>query len=215
MLAYLDVVLTHSETWLGTKASPAGVLYFHVHNPMISSKQMLSNEKLEDEILKTYKMQGLLLSNEEIVQLMDTSLESGSSKIIPAGFKKKGGFYNHSKVADESTFTNLQQYIHALMIDAGVDITNGGVHLNPFQKKEQVACTFCPFKSVCQFDPTLPDNDYHQLMDMSESDVLERIQDKEDFEWWMARRNSKKQFTRMVVTSLWRQRVDRGEQLYW
>lgn len=181
MLAYLDVVLTHSETWLGTKASPAGVLYFHVHNPMISSKQMLSNEKLEDEILKTYKMQGLLLSNEEIVQLMDTSLESGSSKIIPAGFKKKGGFYNHSKVADESTFTNLQQYIHALMIDAGVDITNGGVHLNPFQKKEQVACTFCPFKSVCQFDPTLPDNDYHQLMDMSESDVLERIQDKEVF----------------------------------
>src|SRR5699024_6819250 len=135
MLTYLDVVLTHSETWLGTKASPAGVLYFHVHNPMISSKQMLTDEKLEEEILKTYKMQGLLLSDEQIVQLMDTSLESGSSKVIPAGLKKKGGFYNYSKVANASTFTDLQQYIHTLMIDAGIDITNGGVRLNPFQKK--------------------------------------------------------------------------------
>src|SRR5699024_8705080 len=33
MLAYLDVILMHSERWLGTKAMPAGVLYFHVHNP--------------------------------------------------------------------------------------------------------------------------------------------------------------------------------------
>ena len=180
MLTYLDVVLTHSETWLGTKATPAGVLYFHVHNPMISSQHMLSDEKLEDELLKTYKMQGLLLSDEQIIQLMDTSLEAGSSKVVPAGLKKKGGFYNYSKVANESTFSNLQQYIHTLMIDAGIDITNGGIHLNPFQKKEQIACTFCPFKSVCQFDPTLPDNHYHQLMDMKDQDVLEHIHGKEE-----------------------------------
>src|SRR5699024_2461368 len=41
MLAYLDVVLTQSEAWLGLKASPAGILYFHVHNAMISDQQRL------------------------------------------------------------------------------------------------------------------------------------------------------------------------------
>ena len=125
-------------------------------------------------------MQGLLLSDEEIVHLMDTSLETGSSKIIPAGLKKNGGFYSYSKVANESTFANLQQYIHTLMKKAGIDITNGSVHLNPFQQKEQIACTFCPFKSVCQFDPTLPDNHYHQLTDMKDEEVLDRIQKKEE-----------------------------------
>lgn len=35
MLTYLDIVITHSKSWLGDQANPAGVLYFHVHNPMI------------------------------------------------------------------------------------------------------------------------------------------------------------------------------------
>lgn len=181
MLAYLDVVLTHSETWLGTKASPAGVLYFHVHNPMISSRNMLSEDELEAEIMKDYKMQGLLLSDENIVQLMDNSLEGGTSKIIPAGLKKNGGFYNSSKVADETTFSSLQTYIHSLMSRAGIDITSGGVHLNPFRQKAMTACDYCPFKSVCQFDATLPDNQFHQLSDMKDAEVLERIREKEEF----------------------------------
>src|SRR5690606_27917578 len=35
MLTYLDVLLTHAQGWLGRPAVPAGVLYFHVHNPLL------------------------------------------------------------------------------------------------------------------------------------------------------------------------------------
>src|SRR5690625_7071489 len=104
MLAYLDVVLAHSEQWLGIKATPAGILYFHVHNPMISTNEQMQAEDISDEILKKYKMQGLVLSNEEVVNMMGTSLEVGSSPIIPVGMKKNGGFNAYSKVADEETF---------------------------------------------------------------------------------------------------------------
>ena len=172
MLAYLDVVLTHSEQWLGTKASPAGVLYFHVHNPMISSKQKMNDDQISEEIFKKYKMQGLLLSDEEIVKMMDNSLESGSSQIVPAGIKKNGGFYGYSKIADQETFSSLQHHIHQLMRNAGLDMTSGGVDLNPYQHKEQIACTFCPFHSVCQFDPELRENNYRKLKEIKEQDIL-------------------------------------------
>ncbi|AIF42731.1 helicase-exonuclease AddAB subunit AddB [Virgibacillus sp. SK37] len=175
MLTYLDVVLTHSETWLGVKATPAGVLYFHVHNPMISGDQKLPEDKIEEEIFKKYKMQGLLLSDEDIVKMMDTSLDSGTSTIIPAGVKKNGGFYSSSKIADEDTFTSLQSHIHQLMMQAGIDMTEGGVHLNPYQHKQQIACTYCPFHAVCQFDPMLEDNNYRKLTEMKEETILEKI----------------------------------------
>ncbi|MCG1029507.1 helicase-exonuclease AddAB subunit AddB [Virgibacillus halodenitrificans] len=175
MLTYLDVVLTHSETWLGVKATPAGVLYFHVHNPMISGDQKLPEDKIEEEIFKKYKMQGLLLSDEDIVKMMDNSLESGTSTIVPAGVKKNGGFYSSSKIADEDTFTSLQTHIHQLMMQAGIDMTAGGVHLNPYQHKQQIACTYCPFHAVCQFDPLLEDNNYRKLTEMKEETILEKI----------------------------------------
>lgn len=175
MLTYLDVVLTHSETWLGVKATPAGVLYFHVHNPMISGDQKLPEDKIEEEIFKKYKMQGLLLSDEDIVKMMDNSLESGTSTIVPAGVKKNGGFYSSSKIADEDTFTSLQTHIHQLMMQAGIDMTAGGVHLNPYQHKQQIACTYCPFHAVCQFDPMLEDNNYRKLTEMKEETILEKI----------------------------------------
>ncbi|HEY4601892.1 MAG TPA: helicase-exonuclease AddAB subunit AddB [Cerasibacillus sp.] len=175
MLAYLDVVLAHSEQWLGIKASPAGVLYFHVHNPMISGKPHLNEQALEKEIFKQYKMKGLLIADEGVVQLMDTSLESGTSQIIPAGLKKNGGFYSHSKVADQETFSILQEHIHQLMRSAGLDMTGGNIELNPFKYKNRDACTYCPFKSVCQFDPLTETNAFHKLSDMKDDEVLAKL----------------------------------------
>src|SRR5690625_7935977 len=95
-------------------------------------------------------MQGLLLADEEVARLMDTSLESGASPFIPAGLKKNGGFYSYSKVASEETFGDLQAHIRRLMIQAGLDITNGGVHLNPFQYKNQTGNTWDPYVDVSQ-----------------------------------------------------------------
>ncbi|RLL45035.1 helicase-exonuclease AddAB subunit AddB [Oceanobacillus piezotolerans] len=175
MLAYLDVVLTHSERWLKQKATPAGVLYFHVHNPMISKSKRISNDEIEKEIFKHYKMKGLILSNEEIVKMMDTTLEGNTSQIIPAGLKKDGSFDSRSKVASNETFESLQNHIHHLLQDAGIHITSGEVDLNPYQHKNNVACTYCPFLSVCQFDPILEENNYRKLKDMKDDEVLERI----------------------------------------
>ncbi|WP_182200069.1 helicase-exonuclease AddAB subunit AddB [Paraliobacillus salinarum] len=180
MLAYLDVILTNAEKWLGLQALPAGVLYFHVHNPMLSENSALNEQTIEEKLFKKFKMQGLLLEDESIVKMMDTSLDSGMSTVIPAGLKKDGNFRSGSNTATSETFESLQTYVRQLMIEAGVDISNGGVSLNPYQQKQQVACTYCPFRSVCQFDTTLPENNYRRLKELKDEEIVEKIKQKEE-----------------------------------
>ena len=42
MMTYLDVALEHADELLGFHADPAGLLYMHVHNPMIRPDAELS-----------------------------------------------------------------------------------------------------------------------------------------------------------------------------
>ena len=62
-----------------------GVLYFHIHDPMIQSNLPLGLDEIEQEIFKKFKMKGLLLGDQEVVRLMDTTLQEGRSNIINAG----------------------------------------------------------------------------------------------------------------------------------
>lgn len=136
--------------------------------------------KIEEELFKKYKMKGLLLSDEQIVRKMDTALETGYSDMLPVALKKDGSFYSSSQVANSETFNDLQKYIHQLIHHAGIEITAGSVELNPYQYKQQIACTYCPFLSVCQFDTGLEENSFHRLKDMKEQEVLEKIAGKEE-----------------------------------
>lgn len=56
---------------------------------------------------------------------------------------------------------------------------SGDISLNPYEYKARNACTFCSFKSVCQFDPILPENNFKQLKEMKEDEILNKIQQNE------------------------------------
>ncbi|MGD6817726.1 helicase-exonuclease AddAB subunit AddB [Metabacillus sp. 84] len=178
MLTYLDVIISYSKSWLGVEASPAGVLYFHVHDPMIQTGSPLSLDDLEEEVFKKYKMKGLLLGEEEAIQLMDQTLESGaSSSIISAGFKKSGGFSASSAIASSEEFGLLRSHVRNEFKKIGTEITNGTTEISPYRMKDKVPCTFCPYKGVCQFDQSLKDNEYRMLPDEKNEQVLQRLKE--------------------------------------
>ena len=84
LITYLDAVCEHEDLL------PAGVLYFNLVDPVIKSKKSLTKEEIEDRIRKQFKMQGLILADIDVVKMMDTNLETGSSDIIPAYVGKEG-----------------------------------------------------------------------------------------------------------------------------
>lgn len=175
MLTYLDIVMTHSKQLVEIQANPAGVLYFHVHNPFIQSNRMLTMEELENEMMKSFKMNGLVLSDPEVVRLMDKSLDSGDSQIIAAGIKKDGHLSKRSKVASLQEFDDLKTYVRKLYQKTGNDIMDGRIEIAPYKLKDKTACTFCPFKAVCQFDESLDSNQFRHLAPHPKEEVLELI----------------------------------------
>jgi ATP-dependent helicase/nuclease subunit B len=179
MLTYLDVVVTNASKWVGNgkDVTPAGVLYFHIHNPMIDVKKDLSQEGIEQEILKKFKMKGLLLGDEAAVRLMDKNLETGHSDIVSAGLKKDGSFYANSAVASRQEFDVLKKYVRRTFEKIGTNITEGVIDIAPYKMKDKTPCTFCQFKSVCQFDESLEENNYRTLRPLKGADVLQKMRE--------------------------------------
>ncbi|WP_445506424.1 helicase-exonuclease AddAB subunit AddB [Niallia sp. 03190] len=173
MLTYLDLIVTNSQLLVDKKANPAGVLYFHVHNPMLTSKKILTLEEIEEELLKKFKMNGLMLGEENVIRLMDASLEKGDSAIVPAGMKTDGTLTKRSKVASKEEFHYLQQFVRHKYVEAGNKITGGTVDISPYKLKEKTPCTFCSFKPVCQFDEAMESNQFRQLATYSKEEALE------------------------------------------
>lgn len=182
MLTYLDVIVSHSQALIGTTAYPAGMLYFHVHNPIIKANEMMDIDKIEEEIFKQFKMKGLLLGNQDVLQLMDNNLvvgESSKSDIVSASLLKNGDIAKASKVASEQDFKTLRSYIHRMYHKSGNEIMDGQTLINPYKLKDRVPCTYCSFKSVCMFDGALEENQYRLLQPKKAEDVLSLIGGKE------------------------------------
>ncbi|MFC4619629.1 helicase-exonuclease AddAB subunit AddB [Camelliibacillus cellulosilyticus] len=178
MLAYLDVVITYAKDWLGTHADPAGVLYFHVHNPMLNEKVKPGDEDIDEKLFKAFKMKGLLLDDEEAIQLMDNSLSASSnSAIVPIGVKKDGSLKKHSSVADDETFNLLREYIRRTMQRVGAEIVQGNIDIAPYKLKDRTPCRFCAFRSFCQFDPSQHGNDYRVLKKEADDMIYQKMKD--------------------------------------
>lgn len=153
ILAYLDVVVTYAEEWLGKKAIPAGGLYFHIHDPLLSSTNPVKDSIAEKEYFKQFKMRGWILSDVEIVKAMDFSLKKGHSEIIPVALKANGDFYKTSSVFSQEQWSALQHHVRLMMKRIGTEITKGNVEVAPYRLGKQTPCNYCPYKSVCQFNP--------------------------------------------------------------
>ncbi|WP_019153306.1 helicase-exonuclease AddAB subunit AddB [Robertmurraya massiliosenegalensis] len=179
MLTYLDIVITNSKVLIGKEADPAGVLYFHVHNPLVNTSKMLTLDELDDQLFKKFKMNGLVLGEEKIIRMMDRTIETGDSSIIAAGIKKDGTLTKRSKVASIDEFDQLRRYVRHFYVKTGNAIAGGDVQISPYKLKDRKPCTFCSFKSVCQFDESLEANDYRNLPAHSKEDILQMMRKEE------------------------------------
>lgn len=174
MLAYMDVLLTHGEAWLKEKITPAGVLYFHVHNPFIAVKNEVSKYEADELMLKKYKMKGLLTADTTIVRMMDNELETGYSQILPVAVKKDDSFYSNASVISMEEWNILRQYVRNKMKQIGEQIQDGVVSIEPYQLGDRTPCQYCDYRSVCQFDSAFDGNQYRRL-DRHDGDELWKV----------------------------------------
>lgn len=172
---YLDVALTHSDRWLGEEAEPAGVLYFHMHNPMLKLTKLMTAEELEEEMAKSFKMNGLVVEDPEVIQAMDDGID-GYSNVIPVRLNKSGSVSaSQSKTVVKEDMQTIRRFVRSKHQHAGNGILEGNTSITPYKVKEETPCQFCSYRSVCQFDPADPEQSYRKLPALSPDKAVELI----------------------------------------
>jgi ATP-dependent helicase/nuclease subunit B len=177
VLTYLDIIVTHSKKLIGSSAFPAGVFYFHLHNPIVESNKIMTLEDIEEEINKKFKMDGLVLEDPGVIRLMDKTLESGNSQIITAGIKTDGTIRSDSKAASKDDFRRLRNHVRSLYKRSGNAILSGYVDISPYQMASKTPCQFCLYKPVCQFDEAMSSNRFRIIQKEKREQIMERIRE--------------------------------------
>ena len=174
LITYLDAVCEKEDFM------PAGVLYFNLIDPVIKPKKVLSEEEIEEEIRKKFKMQGLILADIDVVKMMDTKLEKGYSNIVPVYIGSNGDISNSkSKVVNRKQFEYLQKYTNKIIKQISNEILSGNIDIKPYYnlKNKRTPCEYCAYKSVCNFNGIEPGNTYNYITNMKDPDILQLMEE--------------------------------------
>jgi len=175
LLGYLDVALRYAETIVGSPGLPGAILYFRMDDPLVrTAGEIPPDDEIEKRILKEFRMTGLVLADQKVVNLMDRDL-AGDSELIPVQIKRDGEFAARSMVLTGAQFELLREYLRMQLRSAGEDIMSGVVDIAPYRRGTQRPCRFCPFKPVCQFDILMAGNSYRVLKAESEDSIWHKL----------------------------------------
>jgi ATP-dependent helicase/nuclease subunit B len=118
-------------------------------------------------------MKGLVLADSDAISLMDSTMEK-KSDIIPVELTQKG-FHKRSSIATKEQFHYLRNYVKKTVKKIGTEISDGHIEISPYDLKNKKPCTYCSYKSVCQFDETFEENAYRKLKNEKDEVIIERI----------------------------------------
>ena len=175
LLTYMDAVCEIEDVL------PAGVLYFNLIDPTIKASSHLSQEEIEFELRKQFKMKGLILADIDVAQMMDTNLEKGSSNVIPAYVDKDGNLSQKSSSVTRKQFEDLQKYTKNMLSKISEEILSGKIDVKPYYKVKggKTPCEYCSYKSICQFNNGICKNSYYYIGNINKDAILEQIANKE------------------------------------
>lgn len=155
---------------------PAALLYYHVDDPMVESKGEASTEEINNQILTALRMNGVVNGEPDIIEKIDAYM-GDKSQVIPVEKKKDGTFSARSQIMSTRELGIVSDYVGKKVADLGREILSGRISLDPYERKGQEACTYCPYRKVCGFDAAVPGCTKRVLPDMEEYDILKGMEE--------------------------------------
>ena len=167
LITYIDAMSKREN------AVPAGMFYFNIIDPIIKTSKNLSDEEIKEEIRKQFKMKGIILAEINVIKMMDKSLDSGSSDIIPITLNSNGTISKRiTSTVSREEFTALQKIANKLIRNISKEIMNGKIDIRPIYnaKTKTEACKYCNYKSICRFEKA--NNCYKYIQNKSKGEIL-------------------------------------------
>ena len=173
LITYLDAVCEEKDV------IPAGVLYFGLTEPKldkVKNSKSITDEEVEQKIREHFRMNGLVLAEMNVINMMDNNLKDGEkSTTIPVKLKKDGSMDKTSKVVSRKEFEILQKYVKKTLGDISKEILDGNIDIKPYYnvKNKRKPCEYCAYGSICNFKKGFYGNDYNYIDNLEKDYILE------------------------------------------
>ncbi|MFA9424536.1 MAG: PD-(D/E)XK nuclease family protein, partial [Sedimentibacter sp.] len=177
LLVYMSAIIKNGEKLLLSKPEIGGAYYFCIDDPMIDA-DAFSNSIIEDEIFNKLSLKGYILEDAEIIGNMDNEIEEKkSSNIIPVSFNKDGSTSKSSKTLTSKEYKALLNKTDQVAKEIAGRIIKGDINIRPYKKDtgDKTPCSYCDFRGVCQFDPSVDENSYRIIKKLKKDDILLEI----------------------------------------
>ena len=173
MLVYLFAVCKKGEINWHKEAVPAGVLYLHVHEPVVAAEKNVTEEHLQGEIYKELRPSGLIINDTSIIEAMEHDID-GSARFIPVNITKSGGLGSYA--VSPAQFACINRHVEETIKQMAALVHSGDIAINPYLKKNgQTPCTYCDFKPACLFDITDGSNGFRKMKNITREDFFKQI----------------------------------------
>lgn len=177
-----DVKARNSEEGVKKIVIPAGMFYYNIKDGF-------------EDILKKDKnvMKGIFSGNEEAIGHIDRAMVTGddelrlaggeTSEVIPLSITKEGLISGRSidRVMDEKELSDIISYAGLKMQEIDAKRLSGDSRIEPYMKHnrsgeiESMACSFCPYNSVCGHD--MQKGNYNEIYEERKSASMKRIRE--------------------------------------
>ena len=172
LLTYADAICKEEDIM------PAGVFYFSLLEQMIKADKKITQEEIEEQIRKNFRMKGLILADVKIIKMNDNTLNSGSSKLVPAAITTSGAVNEKwTNGVDKEEFKILQDYINYIIKQIAKEILSGKIDLKPYNKNGKTPCSYCEYKTVCGFNARQNNNTYNYIDKKSKDDIIRKMKE--------------------------------------
>jgi ATP-dependent helicase/nuclease subunit B len=158
LLVYLDGAMTVIKT---EEVIPGGTFYFYLDDPI---PRVEFGENIQSAINKSFKLNGLLLDDTDVIAAMDHNSDGKNSEIITTS-------RSEFKLT-QAQFEDIINYVRKIVIREVRSIYQGDIRIRPFKKGTSNACQFCDYKGICQFDDEIIQAGYEVLMSSLKKDTF-------------------------------------------
>ena len=154
---------------------PAGIFYYHMQDPLLSVDGDPTAEEINQKILRQLRPDGLVNADQEVIRGLDQNFTK-TSDVIPVTKNKDGSYSKQSKIVTGQEFEQIVDFVHQKMQDLGRDIMEGEIAPIPYQRKQQTACDYCIYRSVCALDVRIPGTHTKRLKEMKPDEIKSNME---------------------------------------
>lgn len=126
---------------------PAGILYYHIDDPIIDAEKDDTPEDVNRKIISKLAMKGLVNSDGDIIRLMDKEFEK-TSDVIPVSLLKTGELSARSSAVSTEDFQTISDYVNLKIAEMGTGILRGNIKAEP---QGDNPCAYCQYRTVCHY----------------------------------------------------------------